>query len=593
MEHTIFFRKVEAYLLDDMLEEAIECLYEVFQRPETSALSGRLKKIKNDCIKGKINYEIESNERSKVRADLLDHCNRLKFETMNPDSYDFSAPTESLTATATSTLNIEITIDRDFNSYSKDEQAKLLAAISNLLQLKGEIKIKNKRAGSVVLTLELTPEQCETLHWAIQRGEFEEFDVLYSEIKKKTTLGHSDTILHTEQGKKKVTDLELSQNLFSQQKNSKLKPQLVSHLQTAASELQGQQLLELLREARHTTFGLEYDFHKIMMADDPIGAFKKAVPATDYNGIYERWWSKSHLEDAPDVCWPGVVPFYALLDGTAQTASKYIPVTEGLIRGIKRGSRRLFFGLSNYEIPASDYTKQLLMIGSCTQLQRQGNHWLGNLSGIMRLNLPFVIERNFMPGRHITDIPEWGDRIEMIADEAPGWDIGFSVSNPMWLELVLERIIEKHKLSHIHELWPNFSLFVHEGVMLEYYKPALEQLFGQPMQYMNIYATSEGFLGYQQHPDKHSLRFLFDCGVFFEFIPFTSDNFDENGNLKSDQPESFRIDEVQTGVPYALLLSTTAGAWRYLLEDTVQITNIEQSEFIIVGRTKQFPYNLR
>ena len=371
------------------------------------------------------------------------------------------------------------------------------------------------------------------------------------------------------------------------QKSAKLGA-LVDTPRQPATELQQQQLLELMREARHTAFGLEYGFQDIMMADDPIAMFKKTVPATDYDGIYERWWSKAHLEDAPDVCWPGVVPYYALSSGTSQTASKFIPVTEDLLRGMKRGSRRLFFDLNNYGIPASQYTKQMLMIGSCTHLQRQGNHWWGDLSGIMGLNRPFVMERSYRPGRHITDVPEWGDRIEMIAEEATGWDIGFSVSNPMWLQLVLERVIEKHKIKHIHELWPNFSLFVHGGVMVDPYIPSLEQLFGQPMHYMDSYGTSEGFLGYQQHPDNRSMKLLADCGVFFEFVPFDTENFSENGDLLSDQPRSLRLEEVEEGVHYALLLSTTAGAWRYLLGDTIQFTNSEQAEFRITGRTKQF-----
>jgi hypothetical protein len=363
---------------------------------------------------------------------------------------------------------------------------------------------------------------------------------------------------------------------------------LVSTPRQPSSELQQQQLLELLREARYTAFGLEHNFYDIFMSDDPIKAFKEAVPATDYNGIYEKWWSKAHLEDAPDVCWPGVVPYYALSSGTSQTASKYIPVTEDLLRGMKRGSRRLFYDLTNYGIPGSQYTKHMLMIGSCTQLQRQGNHWWGDLSGIMGLNRPFVMERSYRPGRHITDMPEWGDRIEKIAEEAPSWDIGFSVSNPMWLQLVLERIIEKHKLKHIHELWPNFSLFVHGGVMVDPYIPSLEQLFGQPMHYMDSYGTSEGFLAYQQHPDNRSMKMLGDCGVFMEFVPFNEENFDENGDLRSSQPQSLRLEEVKEGIHYAILLSTTAGAWRYLLGDTIQFTSAEQAELKITGRTKQF-----
>ena len=124
--------------------------------------------------------------------------------------------------------------------------------------------------------------------------------------------------------------------------------------------------------------------------------------------------------------------------------------------------------------------------------------------------------------------------------------------------------------------------------MVDPYIPSLEQLFGQPVHYMDSYGTSEGFLAYQQHPDNRSMKLLADCGIYFEFVPFNEANFDENGDLLSDQPESLRLEEVKEGVHYALLLSTTAGAWRYLLGDTIQFTNADQAELKITGRTKQF-----
>ncbi|MBL7829205.1 MAG: GH3 auxin-responsive promoter family protein [Saprospiraceae bacterium] len=371
------------------------------------------------------------------------------------------------------------------------------------------------------------------------------------------------------------------------QKSAKLGA-LVDNPRHTPVELQYQQLMELLREARYTAFGLEYGFHELMWADDPIEAFKKAVPATDYNGIYEKWWSKSHLEDASDVCWPGVVPYYALSSGTSQSASKYIPITEDLLRGMKKVSRRLFFDLTNYGIPASQYTKQMLMIGSSTQLQRQGNHWFGDLSGILGLNRPFIMERLYRPGRHITDLTEWGDRIEKIADEAPGWDVGFAAGNPMWLQLMLERIVDKHGVKNIHELWPNFSLFVHGGVLIDPYIPSLAGLFREPILYLDSYTASEGFFAYQQHPENRSMKLMTDSGIFFEFVPFNDKNFNEDGDLRSEQPESLRLDEVKEGVHYALLLNTVAGVWRYLLGDTIQFTNVENAEIRVTGRTKQF-----
>jgi hypothetical protein len=363
---------------------------------------------------------------------------------------------------------------------------------------------------------------------------------------------------------------------------------LVGHPRQPPTELQNQQLRDLLREARYTEFGLEYDFEGLLEENDLQTAFKQAVPATNYQDLYDRWWSKAHLHDEPDVCWPGVVPYYALSSGTSQASTKYIPLTEDMLRGMKRGSRRLFYDMDNFGLPAEQYTKQMLMVGSCTQQKRVGYHWEGDLSGIMGLNRPAIMARSYRPGRHITELPDWGERIERIAEEAPSWDIGFSVSNPMWLQLILEKIIERHKIRHIHEMWPNFNVFVHGGVFVEPYKPTLEQLFGQPMHYLDSYGTSEGFLAYQERPDNRSMKLLNDCGIYFEFVPFDDKNFDENGELRSPQPHSLSLAEVEVGKHYALLLSTVSGAWRYLLGDTVQFTDTERAEIRLTGRTKQF-----
>jgi len=48
------------------------------------------------------------------------------------------------------------------------------------------------------------------------------------------------------------------------------------------------------------------------------------------------------------------------------------------------------------------------------------------------------------------------------------------------------------------------------------------------------------------------------------------------------------IADVEENIDYALLLSSNAGAWRYLLGDTIQFADKSRSEIIISGRTKHF-----
>jgi len=82
----------------------------------------------------------------------------------------------------TKNLDIEITINKEFENFSEKDKKSILSAIKNLLETDQDIAIKRIRKGSVKIVLELTPAQCERLHWAIQRGEFDDFDVVDSEI---------------------------------------------------------------------------------------------------------------------------------------------------------------------------------------------------------------------------------------------------------------------------------------------------------------------------------------------------------------------------------------------------------------------------
>jgi hypothetical protein len=354
------------------------------------------------------------------------------------------------------------------------------------------------------------------------------------------------------------------------------------------SVLQERQLTSLLRKGQFTAFGKAYGFKELLLESDVRRAFRQSVPVFDYNQIYEKWWSQAHLCDSPNISWPGKIPYYALSSGTSQAASKFIPVTDDMLRMMKKGSRRMFCDMATLDLPPDLFSRHMLMIGSSTTIRKEGRHFTGDLSGILGHNRPLWLERYYRPGRHITNLPEWGDRIEYIAKEAPKWDIGFIVGNPMWVQLIFERIVEEYKLSNIHQIWPNLTMLVHGGVFFEPYRPMIERLLERPLVYVDSYMASEGFFGYQDSQETRDLSLLPDCGVYFEFVPFNDTTFDEDGNFRQDFPTACTLDEVETGVEYAPLLSTCAGAWRYLLGDTIRFTNLERNTFRLTGRTKQF-----
>jgi hypothetical protein len=83
------------------------------------------------------------------------------------------------------------------------------------------------------------------------------------------------------------------------------------------------------------------------------------------------------------------------------------------------------------------------------------------------------------------------------------------------------------------------------------------------------------------------MKLVLNNGIFLEFIPFTEENFDGDGEVVSN-PKTIMIDEVEEGVDYAILLSTCAGTWRYLIGDVIRFTSKAESEIVITGRTKHF-----
>ena len=347
-------------------------------------------------------------------------------------------------------------------------------------------------------------------------------------------------------------------------------------------------LKKLLKKARFTELGQEYRFDEILFSRNPAKQFQKLVPVHDYNKIYDRWWKKT-LEGVPDVAWPGKIKYYALSSGTSDAASKYIPVTKEMLRSNTINYVRQLISLMSYEhVPRNAMTKGFLMLGGATDLQKGKAGWYaGDLSGILAKKRPFWFQTFYKPGGRIAAIKDWNQKLNEIVEHAKEWDIGYIVGVPAWCQMCMEMVIEHYKVNNIHDIWPNFSFFVHGGVAFEPYKKGFEKLLGKPIIYIENYLSSEGFIGYKHRETAKGMQLILNNNIFFEFVPFDNKNFDAAGNLV-DNPEAYMVHEVEEGKDYALLMSTNAGAWRYLIGDTVRFVDKEKCEVVITGRTKHF-----
>lgn len=351
-------------------------------------------------------------------------------------------------------------------------------------------------------------------------------------------------------------------------------------------EAQEKVLKNLLEKAKDTAFGKYYGFERILKSENFQQTFAEKVPYFDYDQMSKIWWCKTQ-EGLNDITWPGNPSYFALSSGTTGKASKRIPVTDEMIEAIRQAGIKQVGALSNFDLPSEFFEKEIMMLGSSTNLHKKHDHLEGEISGISASNIPFWFQGYYKPGEEIAKIDNWDDRVLHIAQKAEEWDIGALSGIPSWMELMLRRVIEYHQLDTIHEIWPNLQVYASGGVAFQPYEKSFNALMGKPITVIDTYLASEGFLAIQQRPGTTSMQLITDNGIYFEFVPFEPEYIDENG-IPHKSTSSKTLAEVVEGQEYVLIISTVSGAWRYLIGDTVEFTDVKRAEIKITGRTKFF-----
>jgi len=360
-----------------------------------------------------------------------------------------------------------------------------------------------------------------------------------------------------------------------------------SYNQEKAYRMQVRTLKKMLLKAENTAYGKEHGFTEVLNTKFLYKAFSQRIPLSDYSGMFPYW--QEAYKGVEDVAWPGKTEYFALSSGTSEGASKYVPVTQDMLKSINRASIRQIISIAKTDIPKDFLTKDYLMVSGSTSLyfNDEGKTYAGDLSGITSGRIPGWFDRFSKPSHDIRSEKSWQNKIDRMVEEAANWDVVAIAGVPAWIQILFESIIKRYHLKNIHDIWPNLRVYIWGGVALDPYRKSLDSLMGQPIMYFETYLSSEGFVAYQAKKEAKGMRLNFRNGMFFEFVPFTEQNFDENGTLRKNA-RVLNIKQVQLDKEYAILLSTCAGAWRYLIGDTIKFVDLDQCEIKITGRVKHF-----
>jgi hypothetical protein len=337
-------------------------------------------------------------------------------------------------------------------------------------------------------------------------------------------------------------------------------------------------LFGLLAAARDTEFGLAHGFGAIRSVAD----YQARVPVRDYPQL--RSWLERAAGGEESVLWPGRCHDWVTTSGTT-AGDKLIPVTSEAFVAHRRGGWDALLRAAELVGGPALMSGPMLFLGGSTKVRPlPGGGRVGDLSGLVVGRLPLGFRGRYSPGTARAAIPDWEERLDAVAALASTQDVRLLSGMPSWLVILFERIARQaeqggRRLRGLDRLWPNLKVLIHGGVAFPPYAGVFEEWLGPRLARVEVYPASEGFVAVQTEATG-GLTLMLDYGILYEFVPVE--------DLGSAAPRRHTVGDVELGRPYAVVMSTPAGLWSYVLGDTVRFTARDPLRLVITGRTRHY-----
>ena len=344
-----------------------------------------------------------------------------------------------------------------------------------------------------------------------------------------------------------------------------------------ADELQQQVMERLLRRAARTEWGKRYDYASIRTYED----FKNRVPIQTYEDV------KPYVErlraGEQNLLWPTEIRWFAKSSGTTNDKSKFLPVSRESLHDTHYRGGQDAVALYLRQNPESRFFsgKGLILGGSHSPNFNTNHSLVGDLSAILIENINPLVNFIRVPSKQIALMEHFEPKMEAIARSTIHANVTNLSGVPSWMLVLIRHILEKTGRQTLEEVWPNLEVFFHGGVAFTPYREQYKEVIRSPrMHYVETYNASEGYFGTQSDAQDPSMLLMIDYGIFYEFVPLE--------DVGKESPRACKLTQVETGKNYALVISTSAGLWRYMIGDTVRFTRKNPYKFVITGRTKHF-----
>ena len=349
------------------------------------------------------------------------------------------------------------------------------------------------------------------------------------------------------------------------------------------AQAQERVLFRLLRRAQSTQFGNDHHFSDIRSIHD----YQQRVPARHYEDFWSQYWQVKY-PCLNNITWPGPVPYYALSSGTTSGTTKYIPISKEMLASNRKAAfTTLAFHRHVYPDAALFNGRVFFLSGNTAMPKQVDGSKPGDLSAIAAIEILGLMRPYTFPPLALSRIANWEEKLQAIAIASAHLPITVLSGVPAWMLVLFDRLKTITGKKSIGEIWPSLRLVIHGGTKFDPYRELFVKEIASPkVRFVEVYPCSEGFIA-TEDPRYNLLRIVPDHDIFFEFIPIDEFNSNRTG-LRTNHPVRHTLATAEVGVEYAVVVTTCAGLWSYIVGDTIVFENRLPPLIRFTGRTRYF-----
>ncbi len=331
-------------------------------------------------------------------------------------------------------------------------------------------------------------------------------------------------------------------------------------------DTQHEVLTDILQLGEQTDFGRRYEIDRIETVED----FQRVIPLSDYDSMGD--YMQQMLNGDADVTARGRIKMFVHSSREPLGRSKFTPITRNGLWGNYLQGICDMATLYLRAYPDSHMLdgKILLLSGSCS---RMGDALAGDLSALLMQATRFASGWLRLPKGETALLHDFEEKIRRIYRECRGENITAVAGIPSQAVVLMRRVLEYSGKSDLHDVWSGLELFVCGGEdFMPHRKAFAEGLPNEGLRHMEVYASAEGLFAIAEEPMREDMLPLLGHGIFYEF---------RNGD------NIVPLEGAQKGIPYAMIITSTNGLWRYDTGDIVEFTSTDPYRFRVLRREQR------